>query len=197
MRLNNLGDLVGEQPILARERLELQVEQGTLQPKVLGVLPGGDYSCASSINERDKSLEPQTSATPSFHNLETDGRLQRIPCCWVIRWQGFGINKTGMWLDILRAPMAPEPFLDGRDSVQNLGSLPGAGTAERVTLTTRMRCWHVRNPVGDRAVCGQQAVMYAILVSCGKSSARLSQSIMLVMCWILEGSRRPARVSVD
>src|SRR5437867_3997474 len=44
--------LLGEQLILARERLEPPSgATAPCHPRFLGVLPGGDYSCAASIND--------------------------------------------------------------------------------------------------------------------------------------------------
>ena len=51
-RLNNLGDLAGRAGNSGRGKTQATIwSHGTLQPKLLGALPGGDYSSASAIND--------------------------------------------------------------------------------------------------------------------------------------------------
>src|SRR5207253_10511422 len=51
-RLNNLGDLAGRAGNSGGGKTQATIwSHGTMQPKLLGALPGGEYSSASSIND--------------------------------------------------------------------------------------------------------------------------------------------------
>src|SRR5437867_2562921 len=163
--------LLGEQPILAGERLEPPL--GATAPcsqRFWVFCPGATIAVHPLSTTRDKSLELQTSATPSFHSSGSRrAACNAFPCCRVITAaRDSASTRTDMWLDILRAPLAPELFCGFQRQALKISVLcPGAVTAGPVTLTTRMRL-RARPQVPPTTVRsgGQQRAMCAILVLC-------------------------------
>ncbi len=185
-RLNNLGDLVGRAGNVVGE--ELEPRPGATAPcnrSIWVFCPAATIVRDSLSTTREKSQEPQTPATPSFHSFGCrQGACDAFPCCAaIIAARHSASISTGMWLDILPAQMAPELFCGREAQVFAISVLcPEAVTAGLVQLTTPMRSpGPPRVPPASVRSYGQKPAMYAILGLCREIlQARLPQSIMLV-----------------
>ena len=128
-RLNNLGDLVGRADnSAARGTRATTWSHDTLQPKVLGALPGGDYSSASAINDAGEVAGASNTGNSIVPFIwKPTGGLQRIPLLPGDKCgQGFGINKYGHVAGYSSGPNGATAFLwVPKTGVRNLGTLPG------------------------------------------------------------------------
>jgi probable HAF family extracellular repeat protein len=128
-RLNNLGDVAGR----ARDSLSGEIRatiwnHGSLRPRNLGKLGGGEHSSASGINDAGEAAGAANIAKSVVPFVWTPaGGLQRIPplpgdnC-----GQAFGINKYGHVAGYSSGPNGRKAFLWTRGAgVHNLGVLPG------------------------------------------------------------------------
>jgi probable HAF family extracellular repeat protein len=128
-RLNNLGDLVGRADnSAARGTRATTWSHSTLQPKVLGALPGGEYSTASALNDAGEVAGAANTGNSIVPFIWTStGGLRRIPLlpgdnCG----QAFGINKYGHVAGYSSGPNGSKAFLWTRSAgVYKLGVLPG------------------------------------------------------------------------
>jgi len=128
-RLNNLGDVVGRADnSAARGTRATTWSHSTLQSKVLGALPGGEYSSASAVNDAGQVAGAANTGNSIVPFVWTPtGGLQRIPLlpgdnCG----QAFGINKYGHVAGYSSGPNGARAFLWIQSTgVHNLGSLPG------------------------------------------------------------------------
>jgi probable HAF family extracellular repeat protein len=128
-RLNNLGDLVGRADnSAARGTRATTWSHSTRQPKVLGALPGGEYSTASAVNDAGEVAGASNTGNSIVPFIwKPTGGLQRIPLlpgdnCG----QAFGINKYGHVAGYSSGPNGSKAFLwTGSAGVHNLGVLPG------------------------------------------------------------------------
>ncbi len=128
-RLNNLGDLVGRADnSAARGTRATTWSHSTRQPKVLGALPGGEYSTASAVNDAGEVAGASNTGNSIVPFIwKPTGGLQRIPLlpgdnCG----QAFGINKYGHVAGYSSGPNGRKAFLwTGSAGVTNLGVLPG------------------------------------------------------------------------
>jgi probable HAF family extracellular repeat protein len=157
MQLNNLGDIVGRAANSGKgETRATTWSHGTLQPKILGILAGGDYSCASSINDAGQvagASNISNSIVP-FIWKPTHG-LQRIPLLSGDKGgQAFGINKSGHVAGYSSGPNGARAFLwTGGTGVYNLGSLPGGSYSRaREVNDSDEVIGTSASPAGDRAV---------------------------------------------
>jgi hypothetical protein len=101
-RLNNLGDLVGRGSSAGQTRAAMW-SHGTLKPKHLGVLAGGDYSSAFAINDAGEIAGASNTSVSIVPFI--------LPCCRAIIVARHLVSTSpGTWLDILPAQMAPELF---------------------------------------------------------------------------------------
>jgi probable HAF family extracellular repeat protein len=128
-RLNNLGDVAGR----ARDSLSGEIRattwnHGSLRPRNLGKLGGGEHSSASGINDAGEAAGAANIAKSVVPFVWTPtGGLQRIPLlpgdnCG----QAFGINKYGHVAGYSSGPNGRKAFLWTRGAgVHNLGILPG------------------------------------------------------------------------
>jgi len=161
-RLNNLGDLAGRAANSGRGKTQATTwSHGTLQPKLLGALPGGDYSSASAINDAGAvagASNTGNSIVPFIWN-PTAG-LQRVPLlpgdnCG----RGFGINKYGHVVGYSSGPNGARAFLWIQSTrVRNLGSLPGGiySRARDVNDSDQVAGTSA-SPAGERAVLWTKA----------------------------------------
>ena len=113
-RLNNLGDLAGRAGNSGSGKTQATTwSHGTLQPKLLGALPGGDYSSASAINDAGAvagASNTGNSIVP-FIWKPTAG-LQRVPLLPGDKCgQAFGINKNGHVAGYSSGPNGAKAFL--------------------------------------------------------------------------------------
>ena len=156
-RLNNLGDLAGRAANSGGGKTQATIwSHGTLQQKLLGALPGGDYSSASAINDAGAVAGASNigSAIVPFTWEPTTG-LQRIPLLLGDNCgQGFGINKYGHVAGYSSGPNGARAFLWIQSTgVHNLGSLPGGSysRAHDVNESDEVAGTSA-SPAGDRAV---------------------------------------------
>jgi probable HAF family extracellular repeat protein len=126
-RLNNLGDVVGRAGNSGQTQATLW-SRGNMQPKYLGVLPGGEYSAAFAINDSAQIAGASNTANSIVpFTWKANGGLQRIPLlpgdnCG----QGFSINKNGHVAGYSSGPNGARAFLWAESTgARNLGSLPG------------------------------------------------------------------------
>ena len=156
-RLNNLGDLAGRAGNSGRGKTQATIwSHGTLQPKLLGALPGGDYSSASAINDAGAIAGASNigNSIVPFIWKPTAG-LQRVPLlpgdnCG----QGFGINKYGHVAGYSSGPNGARAFLWIKTTgVHNLGSLPGGSYSRAHDVNDSDEVAGTSaSPAGDRAV---------------------------------------------
>ncbi len=156
-RLNNLGDLAGRAANSGRGKTQATTwSHGTLQPKLLGALPGGDYSSASAINDAGAVAGASNigNSIVPFIWKPTAG-LQRIPLlpgdnCG----QGFSINNYGHVVGYSSGPNGARAFLWIKSTgVRNLGSLPGGSYSRaRDVNDSDEVAGTSASPAGDRAV---------------------------------------------
>ena len=156
-RLNNLGDLAGRAGNSGRGKTQATTwSHGTLQPKLLGALPGGDYSSASAINDAGAvagASNTGNSIVP-FIWKPTAG-LQRVPLLPGDKCgQAFGINKYGHVAGYSSGPNGARAFLwKPKTGVRNLGSLPGGSYSRaREVNDSDQVAGTSASPAGDRAV---------------------------------------------
>jgi probable HAF family extracellular repeat protein len=128
-RLNNLGDVAGR----ARDSLSGEIRattwnHGSLRPRNLGKLGGGEHSSASGINDAGEAAGAANIGKSVVPFVWTPtGGLQRIPLlpgdnCG----QAFSINKYGHVAGYSSGPNGRSAFLwTRREGVRNLGVLPG------------------------------------------------------------------------
>ena len=156
-RLNNLGDLAGRAGNSGQGKTQATIwSHGTLQPKLLGALPGGDYSSASAINDAGAvagASNTGNSIVPFIWNPAAG--LQRIPLlpgdnCG----QGFGINKNGHVVGYSSGPNGARAFLwKPKTGVKNLGTLPGGSYSRaRDVNDSDEVAGTSASPAGNRAV---------------------------------------------
>jgi probable HAF family extracellular repeat protein len=156
-RINNLGDLVGRSANSGAGETRATIwSHGSLQPKHLGVLPGGEYSSASAINDAGEVAGASNTGNAIVPFIwKPTGGLQRIPLLPGDKCgQGFGINKYGHLVGYSSGPNGARAFLWTRSTgVRNLGSLPGGSysTAREVNDSDEVAGTSA-SPVGDRAV---------------------------------------------
>src|SRR2546430_1098361 len=126
-RLNNLGDLVGRANNSAAHGTRATTwSHSTLQPKVLGVLPGGEYSTASAVNDAGAVAGASNTGNSIVPFVwKPTGGLQRIPLLPGDKCgQAFGINKYGHVAGYSSGPNGRRAFLWVRSAgVRNLGVL--------------------------------------------------------------------------
>jgi probable HAF family extracellular repeat protein len=156
-RLNNLGDLVGRSDNFgAGGPGAIMWSRGTFKPKQLGVLPGGDYSSASAINDAGQIAggSNTTSSIVPFIWKPKSG-LQRIALlpgdnCG----QAFGINKSGHVAGYSSGSNGTRAFLwKRRAGARNLGSLPGGNHSKALEVNDSDQVVGTSgSPSGDRAV---------------------------------------------
>jgi probable HAF family extracellular repeat protein len=154
-RLNNLGDLVGRAGIAGETRATIW-SHATLQPKLLGALPGGDYSSAFAINDAGQVAGASNTGNSLVPFIwKPAAGLQRIPLlpgdnCG----QGFGINKYGHVAGYSSGPNGARAFLwIPSTGVHNLGSLPGGSYSRaRDVNDSDEVAGTSASPAGDRAV---------------------------------------------
>jgi len=156
-RLNNVGDLVGRAAISGKGQSRATIwSHGTLQPKLLGAFPGGDYSSAFAINDAGAvagASNTGNSIVP-FIWKPTAG-LQRIPLLPGDKCgQGFGINKNGHVAGYSSGPNGARAFLwVPRIGIRNLGSLPGGSYSRACAVNDSDDVAGVSaSAAGDRAV---------------------------------------------
>jgi probable HAF family extracellular repeat protein len=161
-RINNLGDLVGRSGNSGQGATRATVwTHGTLEPKVLGALPGGEYSSASAINEAGEVAGASNTSSAIVPFIwEPTGGLQRIP---LLRGdncgQAFSINKFGHVAGYSSGPTGARGFLWTRSAgVRNLGSLPGGSYSRaRAVNDSDEVAGTSAGPVGERAVLWTKA----------------------------------------
>jgi probable HAF family extracellular repeat protein len=128
-RLNNLGDLVGRADnSAARGTRATTWSHSTLQAKVLGALPGGEYSAASAVNDAGEVAGASNTGNSIVPFIWTPtGGLQRIPLLPGDKCgQAFGINKYGHVAGYSSGPNGAKAFLWTRTTgLHNLGVLSG------------------------------------------------------------------------
>lgn len=156
-RLNNLGDLVGRtgNPGVGQTGATLW-SHGSLKPKHLGALPGGDYSSAFAINDvADITGASNTGSSIVPFIWKAKGGLKRVPLlpgdnCG----QGFSINKYGHLAGYSSGPNGARAFLwTGSKGIRNLGSLPGSNSSRaRAVNDSDEVVGTSASPVGNRAV---------------------------------------------
>jgi probable HAF family extracellular repeat protein len=154
-RLNNLGDLVGRGSSAGQTRAAMW-SHGTLKPKHLGALAGGDYSSAFAINDAGEIAgASNTSVSIVPFIFKPKGALQRIALlpgdnCG----QAFAINKSGHVAGYSSGPNGARAFLwVAGTRVRNLGCLPG-GTYSRAGAVNDFDevAGTSAGPAGERAV---------------------------------------------
>jgi len=156
-RLNNLGDLAGRAGNSGGGKTQATIwSHGTLQPKLLGAVPGGDYSSAFAINDAGTVVGASNtgSAIVPFIWNPTVG-LQRIPLLLGDNCgQGFGINKYGHVAGYSSGPNGARAFLWIQSTgVHNLGSLPGGSYSRAHDVNDSDEVAGMSaSPAGDRAV---------------------------------------------
>lgn len=151
-RINNLGDLAGRS---GKSGATLW-SHGSLKPKHLGALPGGEYSSASAINDAGQIAgASNTSNAIVPFTWKPTGGMQRIPLlpgdnCG----QAFGINKHGHVAGYSSGPSGARAFLwVPGTSVRNLGSLPGGRYSRaRAVNDSGEVAGTSAGPAGQRAV---------------------------------------------
>jgi len=155
-RINNLGDLVGRSGNSGPDGNRATIwSHGTLQPKHLGVLPGGEYSSASAINDAGEVAGASNTGNALVPFIwKPTGGLQRIPLlpgdtCG----QGFGINKYGHLAGYSSGPNGARAFLWTGSTARNLGSLPGGSYSRaRGVNDSDEVVGTSASPAGNRAV---------------------------------------------
>jgi probable HAF family extracellular repeat protein len=161
-RLNNLGDLVGRggNSVPGQSRATTW-SHGTLQPKLLGVLPGGDYSSASSINDAGQVAGASNTGNSIVPFIwKPTGGLQRIPLLRGDKCgQAFGINKYGHVVGYSSGPNGARAFLwVPGTGVRNLGSLPGGSYSRACEVNDSDQVVGTSaSPAGERAVLWTKA----------------------------------------
>ena len=156
-RLNNLGDLAGRAANSGRGKTQATTwSHGTLQPKLLGALPGGDYSSASAINDAGAIAGASNTGNSIVPFIwKATAGLQRIPLlpgdnCG----QAFGINKSGHVAGYSSGPNGARAFLwVPGTSVRNLGCLPGGTYCRAGVVNDSDEVAGISaGPAGERAV---------------------------------------------
>ena len=156
-RINNLGDLVGRSGNSRPGGNRATIwSHGTLKPKNLGALPGGEYSSAFAINDAGEVAGASNTLTSIVPFIwQPTGGLQRISLlagdnCG----QAFGINKSGHAAGYSSGPNGARAFLWTRSTgARNLGCLPG-GTYSRAGAINDSDevAGTSAGPAGERAV---------------------------------------------
>ena len=156
-RLNNLGDLVGRSGNFgASGRGATMWSHGTLKPKQLGILPGGDYSSASSINDAGQIVGGSNTAISLVPFIwKPKSGLQRIALLrGDVCGQAFGINKNGHVAGYSSGSNGTRAFLwTQQTGPRSLGSLPGGNYSQaREVNDSDQVAGTSGSPAGDRAV---------------------------------------------
>jgi len=156
-RLNNLGDLAGRGgSSVAGQTRATTWSHGTLQPKHLGALPGGEYSSAFAINDAGQVAGASNTGNAIVPFIwKPTGGLQRIPLLRGDKCgQGLGINKYGHVAGYSSGPNGARAFLwIPKTGVRNLGSLPGGSYSRaRAVNDSDEVVGTSGSPAGDRAV---------------------------------------------
>jgi probable HAF family extracellular repeat protein len=156
-RINNLGDLVGRSGNSGQGGTRATVwAHGTLNPKVLGALPGGEYSSASAINDAGEVAGASNTSDAIVPVVWTPtGSSQRIPLlagdnCG----QAFSINRSGHVAGYSSGPNGARAFLWTQSAgARNLGSLPGGSYSRaRAVNDSDEVAGTSAGPAGERAV---------------------------------------------
>jgi probable HAF family extracellular repeat protein len=156
-RLNDLGDVAGRaDDSLSGEIRATTWNRANLRPTNLGTLSGGEYSCASGINDAGEVAGAANMARSIVPFLWTPaGGPQRVPLlpgdnCG----QALGINKYGHVVGYSSGPNGRRAFLWTRSAgVRNLGVLPGGNHSTACDINELDEVAGTSGSVaGDRAV---------------------------------------------
>jgi probable HAF family extracellular repeat protein len=98
----------------------------------IGVIPGGSYSSAADINDRDQVVGYGTTASGDFHAIFWDeGAIVDIGTLPGGSFsQAFEINRRGQVVGVSSTAGSPHIFLWEGGRMIDLGVLPGAPTVD-------------------------------------------------------------------